>query len=223
MQPLRGVVFDMDGLMFNTEDVYYEVGKELLCRRGKEFTHELSDAMMGRPPEPAFRTMIAWCGLDDSWQQLAAESERLFVDMLGDHVVPMPGFLDLLDALIRSSIPRGIATSSTRNVVEAVLSRFDLQPRFHFILTAEDITHGKPHPEIYLTAARKLGLDPREILVLEDSRTGCEAAAAAGAFVVAVPDTHTRNQDFHVADLVVASLADPRIYRALEIARNDTA
>ena len=84
-----------------------------------------------------------------------------------------------------------------------------------FILTAEDMSHGKPNPEIYLTAARRLDVPPERMLVLEDSENGCRAAAAAGAFAVAVPGDHSRRHDFSFAALVIDSLADPRLYAAL--------
>src|SRR5208283_1527177 len=96
---------------------------------------------------------------------------------------------------------------------------FDLQPRFQFVLTAEDIVHGKPNPEIYLTAARCFGVRPAEMMVLEDSQNGCIAAASAGAFAVAVPGHHSREHDFSRASLIVDSLADPRVYAALGITR----
>jgi len=205
--------------MFNTEDVYWEVGKQLLARRGREFTRELSDAMMGRPPQPSFETMIRWHSLNDPWQQLAAESEELFVQLLDDYLAPMPGLMELLDVLECAGIPKAICTSSSRRLVTAVLSRFDAEPRFRFTLTAEDIVHGKPHPEIYLKAAERLSLPPHQMLVLEDSQAGCRSAASAGAFVVAVPGAHSANHDFGVAALVVDSLADPRLYDALAIRR----
>jgi HAD superfamily hydrolase (TIGR01509 family) len=217
MPAIRAVVFDMDGLMFNTEDVYFQVGDEILKRRGYRFTRELSDAMMGRPPQPSFEVMIRWHGLNDTWQQLAAESEQLFVGLLDSCLAPMPGLLDLLDALESAGLPKAICTSSSRRLLTAVLSRLGMELRFRFTLTAEDITHGKPHPEIYLRAAERFSLRPHEMLVLEDSEAGCRSAAAAGAFVVAVPGEHSRNHDFSVASLAVESLADRRLYDALGI------
>lgn len=203
--------------MFNTEDVYWEVGKRLLARRGHEFTRELSDAMMGRPPQPSFEVMIQRHSLTDTWQQLAAETEVLFVELLDGYLAPMQGLLDLLDALERAGIPKAICTSSSRCLLTVVLSRFSAEPRFQFTLTAEDIIHGKPNPEIYLKAAQEFRIDPREMLVLEDSEAGSRAAAAAGAFTVAVPGKHSANQDFRVASLIAESLADPRLYAVLQI------
>jgi len=219
MAPSRAVVFDMDGLMFNTEEVYWDVGTELLRRRGYEFTKELSDAMMGRPPRPAFEVMIDWHALKDTWEELSAESEGIYIDVLDNHLAPMPGLLDLLDALEAAGIPKAIGTSSQPKLVDATLSPFEMHSRFQFILTARDITYGKPHPEIYQKAARLFGLLPREMVVLEDSQTGCRAAAAAGAVVVAVPGKHSAGHDFGVATLVAESLADPRLYQLLGLAQ----
>ncbi|OHB73655.1 MAG: hydrolase, partial [Planctomycetes bacterium RBG_13_63_9] len=147
------------------------------------------------------------------------ESNRIFLDLLGDHLVPMPGLFELLAALEAAKIPKAIATSSSRELLDACLGPFDLEPRFEFVLVAEDVTHGKPHPEVYRTAARRFGLRPEETLVLEDSENGCRAAAAAGAFTVAVPGEHSRDHDFSVASLVVGGLGDPRLYEAIGIAR----
>jgi len=211
----RAIVFDMDGLMFNTEDVYHCVGTELMRRRGCEYTRELSDAIMGRPPQVCFETMIRWHALDERWEAMAAESEQIYVGILDDLLETMPGLFDLLDALEAAGIPKAICTSSSRRLLEATLSRFQLEPRFQFTLTAQDIVQGKPHPEIYLKAAERFAIEPGQMLVLEDSQTGVRAAAAAGAVVVAVPGAHSSNQDFSEASLVIESLTDPRLYEAI--------
>ncbi len=212
---MRAVVFDMDGLMFNTEDVYSLVGSELLRRRGCEFTDEIKNKIMGMRPQPAFETIIRCCNLDDTWPAMVAESNRLFLELLDGRLAPMPGLLELLDALERAGIPKAIGTSSSRELVDACLRPFDMAGRFEFILAAEDIVHGKPHPEIYLTSAERFAVPPAEMAVLEDSGNGCRAAAAAGAYAVAVPGEHSRNQDFSSASLVVDSLADPRLYEKI--------
>ena len=114
---MRAVVFDMDGLMFNTEDVYTAVGTELLRRRGLVFTAELKNAMMGQRPQPSFELLIRRCQLTETWQQLAAESDHLFLSLLDARLAPMPGLYDLLDALERAGLPKAIATSSNRALV----------------------------------------------------------------------------------------------------------
>ena len=124
---MRAVVFDMDGLMFNTEDVYTLVGEELLRRRGCEFTAELKNQMMGVQPQPNFEMMIDHFHLDDTWQELAAETNRLFLELLDGRLAMMPGLTRLLDALERAGIPKAIGTSSSRELVAACLRPFDLE------------------------------------------------------------------------------------------------
>ncbi len=213
----RAVVFDLDGLMFNTEELYQDVGSELLRRRGHVFGPDLLDAMMWRPNRVALQIMIAWHQLPATVEQLAQETDEVFPPILDARLSPMPGLLDLLAALERNAVPKAIATSSGRRFVENVLSRFDLQPRFDFILTAESVIEGKPHPEIYQKAAAGFQLAPGEIAVLEDSANGCRAAVAAGARVVAVPGGHSLNHEFPGAEFLAESLADPRIYELLGI------
>lgn len=211
----RAVVFDLDGLMFNTEELYQDVGSELLRRRGHAFGPDLLDAMMGRPNRVALQIMIDWHQLPATVEQLAQETDEVFPPILDARLSPMPGLLDLLAALERQSVPKAIATSSGRRFVDNVLSRFALQPRFDFILTAESVTEGKPHPEIYQKAAAGFQLVPGEIAVLEDSANGCRAAVAAGARVIAVPGGHSLNHQFPGAEFIAESLADPRIYELL--------
>ena len=217
MPNVRAVVFDLDGLMFNTEELYQFVGGELLRRRGKTFEQELLDQMMGRPPRVSLQLMIDWHGLQDTPATLAAETEEIFATILDTRLECMPGLLGLLEALEQHQIPKAIATSSGRRFVTNVLSRFEFEPRFDFVLTSEDVVEGKPHPEIYLKAAERFGLPPAEVLVLEDSENGCKAAVAAGTFAVAVPGGHSCRHDFTGTSLRVDTLADQRLYKVLGI------
>jgi len=216
--PLEAVVFDLDGLMFNTEDLYQQVGGEVLRRRGKTLDGELLDQMMGRQSHVALQIMIDWHELRDTAEQLAAESMEIMFGLLPEQLRPMPGLLDLLSSLEAAGVPKGIATSSSRVFVTRVLEQFKIEPRFSFVLTAEDITHGKPAPDIYLLAAEKHEVAPERMLVLEDSQIGCRAAVAAGTFAVAVPEGQSEQHDFEGVRLIADSLADGRIYEALGIA-----
>ena len=212
---LKAVVFDLDGLLFNTEELYNFVGTELLRRRGKDFPPELLHQIMGRPQPIALQLMIDWHELDTTVEILAAETEEVFAEILDHQLAFMPGASALLAALEDAGIPKAIATSSGRKFARNILGRFQLEPRFSFILTCENVTHGKPNPEIYLRAAEQFDLSPSEIMVLEDSQNGCRAAVAAGAFAVAVPAGPSAGHDFAGAALVADTLADRRIYEAL--------
>lgn len=214
--PIRGVVFDLDGLLVNTEELYQDVGSELLRRRGRSFEPDLLDAMMGRPQQVSLSIMIDWHGLDDTVETLATETREIFVSLLESRLEPMPGAVQLVETIALRGLPRGVATSSGPEFAHDVLGRVGLLERFDFVLTSADVVRGKPDPEIYLAAARRLAVDPREMLVLEDSQTGCRAAVAAGAAAVAVPGGHSRRHDFSGARFIAESLRDPRIYALLD-------
>jgi HAD superfamily hydrolase (TIGR01509 family) len=213
--PIQAVTFDLDGLMFNTEELYQEVGGALLARRGKEITAELLDKMMGRKSDVALAIMIEHHALDDTPEQLAAETADIFGGLLPHRLKPMPGLLELLGALESAGVAKAIATSSPRDFVDVVLGAFHLAPRFSFILTSEDIEHGKPEPDVYLLAAARHGVAPGCMMVLEDSQIGCQAAVASGAYTVAVPHGLSRQHQFPGVRLTAESLADERIYAAL--------
>ena len=214
---VKAVVFDLDGLMFNTEDIYLQVGSEVLRRRNKQFTPELVDAMMGLRPAQAIARMIEWHDLTDTVEQIEKESRDIFTPLLDTQLAPMPGLIALLDAIESADIPKAIATSSSRRFAEEVLGRFDLIERFAFLLSAEDVHRGKPDPEIYQLAASRLGISTTAMLVLEDSQTGLTAAVASGACAVAVPGIHSARHDFSQATWIASGLSDPKIYALLSL------
>jgi len=218
--PLEAVIFDLDGLMFNTEDLYQEVGRRTLASRGKELKQDLLDQMMGRKSDVALRIMIDWHDLDITVEALADEQAEIMFGLLPDRLEPLPGLLRLLDALEKENIPKAIATSSGRKFVTRVLGQFQLEPRFSHVFTSEDIVHGKPAPDVYQLAAKTLGFETRQTMVLEDTQIGCQAATAAGAYTVAVPGEHSRNHNFAGVKFIADSLEDKRIYEALRVGVN---
>lgn len=212
---IKAVAFDMDGLMVNTEELYYEVGQTLLARRGREFTDSLRRGMMGLPGPKAFELMIATERLTDSVATLTSECDEVFASMLPHRLRPLTGLLDLLNTLDANKTPRCVATSSTLRFAREVLEGISVLDRVDFIITAEHVTNGKPHPDIYLGAASKLGVLPHELLVFEDSQHGSKAGMSAGACTVAIPGDHSRHHDFSGVHFVAESLADPKIYQLL--------
>lgn len=211
---IQAVVFDLDGLMFNTEDIFDLAGKELMRRRGKEMTAACHHDMLGRRPAEAFAALKRHMGIDEPMEVLMAETEVLFNEFAKEHLAPMPGLHELLADIDKRGLPRAVATSSPYDYMQEILNRFQLFDGFQFHLTAEDVEFGKPHPEIYLTAAEKLGVEPARMMVLEDSEAGSRAAAAAGAVIVSVPNQHTSVQDFSMSAHVASGL-DAAIIRSL--------
>ena len=206
-----GVALDMDGLLFDTEKLYWQVGDTVLQRRGHRFSAELQRRMMGRVGVSAIQQMIDFHGLADNPDDLLAESERLYGDLLSDGPDPMPGLDQWIEFLIENEAPFGLATSSQRKFVDQIFSSIHWRDHLKFELTGDDVENGKPHPEMYLRAAAALEIEPKHMLVLEDSGNGCAAGVASGAQTIAIPSEHTNNQDFSGAALVCGSLSDPRL------------
>lgn len=213
---IRGVVFDMDGLMFNTEDLYDEVTADVLARYGKTYSPEIKLQIMGTTARQAFDVMTRQLALPVDFPTFQTQIKEVFHHLLPDRIEKMPGLDQLLDTLESRGIPKGVATSSDRQFARTAMGCFDLEPRFEFVITGDDVQQGKPHPEIYLASAKRLGIEPACMIALEDSFNGSTAAALAGAFTIAVPTHHSRHQDFSHADLVVTSLWDEQIVQLFQ-------
>tara|TARA_R110002111_G_scaffold261984_1_gene336549 strand:+ start:6300 stop:6971 length:672 start_codon:yes stop_codon:yes gene_type:complete len=213
--PIQAVAFDLDGLMFNTEHVFFLSGDALLQRRGQNMTPDILRGMMGRRALEGFQHLSSHLNQPEDPHELWVESQEIFHSLLDQHLKPMHGLFELLDYLDELEIPKAVATSSPRPYLDTLLNQFDLTHRFPITLTAEDVTHGKPHPEIYLTAARKLGVDPKQMLVLEDSETGTKSGVSSGAYVVSIPHEYSNYGDFSSANLIASSLTDDRILELL--------
>ncbi|WP_152050030.1 HAD family hydrolase [Tautonia marina] len=209
--PLRAVAFDMDGLIFDTEALFFRVAAEMLADRGKTFTHEMMAAMIGRPESEAGPALIAMAGLTESPEALLAEARQRFDALVDTAVHPMPGLFTLLGRLQELGIPRAVATSTRRAYALRLLGNHRLIEHFAFVLGGDEVSRGKPNPEIYQTAAARLGVAPSSMLVLEDSPAGVSAARAAGAFVVAIPHDHSPASGLAHAHEHADRLDDPRI------------
>ncbi len=214
--PIRAIAFDLDGLMFDTEALFVRVAGAMLADRGKVFTRAMMAAMIGRQAHVAYPALKALAGLDESPEELLAEARHRFFAEIDSAVHPTPGLIALLDHIGHAGLPAAVATSSRRVYAEKLLTQHGLIDRFQFLLTAEDVTHGKPDPAIYRLAAQRFGIDPASLLVLEDSPAGVTAGLAAGAFVVAVPHDHSPAEALGHAHHIATALDDPRVLRLVD-------
>jgi HAD superfamily hydrolase (TIGR01509 family) len=222
MEPLatiRGVVFDLDALLFDTEFLFFRVASEMLRDRGKVFTVEIMRAMIGRQPGESGRALQTMSGLDEAPEALMAEAKARFERLIDSAVQPMPGLFALLAHLEKYQLPLAVGTSSGRAYAERLLRNHGLIDRFQFALCREDVARHKPDPEIYRAAAARLGFEPAEVLVLEDTPTGLAAAKAAGTFAVGVPHDYSPAADLAAADLIVRSLDDPALFARIDLGR----
>ncbi len=187
-RPVKAVVFDMDGLIVDTETAARDFFFAVAAGLGHDFPVHVYAQMIGAPSPHGRNALQAHVGprvdLDPLWQGWNAQFEV----MVQAGVALKAGVVDLLDHLDAAGLPRAIATSSPRRDVEGHLAHHGLRPRFHALIARGDYAQGKPHPDPFLKAAEALGVAPELCLALEDSHNGVRAAHGAGMMTVMVPD-----------------------------------
>lgn len=214
--PPLAVIFDNDGLLLDTEGAWTRAEVTLFERRGREFTIEHKRSLLGSSRAIASAKLEAMLELPPgAGPALMGELAELVWDEVGDGAPPMPGAVALLEALRAQGVPIALASNSGRAFVDRVLGIAGLAGAFDTTVAGDEVAAPKPAPDIYLDAARRLGAPPERCVALEDSPTGVAAATAAGMFVIGVPSVEGVDLP---ADLVVASLADPVVPRALGLA-----
>jgi pseudouridine-5'-monophosphatase len=208
-RPPSHVIFDMDGVLLDTEIFYTEVTQSIVGRFGKTFDWSLKSHMVGRPAIESARFLVKALDLPITAEQYLEERESA-LEAFMPMAEPMPGARQLIAKLVTADIPLAVATSSTRRFFDLKTGRhrawFDA---FAVVVTGDDprVLQGKPAPDIFLVAARELGASPHACVVIEDSPAGVAAARAAGMQVVAVPYPGMDPARVADADLLVDSLA----------------
>lgn len=204
---MQAVIFDMDGLMIDTEGVYWAVGRQMAREFGKEVSNETLGRMMGRAPLESIEVFARELGLSRPPEQLLREREQRVFEIFQRGVEPMPGLQEVIERL-RPHFKLAIATSARRNFVDLIFGHLGLHRFFDVIQTSDDIKRGKPDPEIYLLAMSKLGVIAADCFVLEDSSNGALAGKRSGAYTIAVPSQYTKDQDFSFVDYRATNLLD---------------
>lgn len=192
-RPPRAVVFDMDGLLVDTEAAYRDAMTAVIAEMGHEMSHEAFLAMIGLPDNTEI--LIARYGAGFPVADFNARVVEAVEAMIAAGVPLKPGVVEMLDHLDALGLPRAIATSSSPRAVASHLGPSGVIPRFHAVVAKGDYARGKPHPDPYLTAARRLGVAPHLCLALEDSYNGVRSASAAGMMTVMVPDLLAATQE----------------------------
>jgi HAD superfamily hydrolase (TIGR01509 family) len=208
LAPFQAVIFDMDGTILDTESVFRTIVFEVCTELGFEMTDGVHRAMVGGSHENTNRLLVESYGVSFPYT-LFDERCRVIMRERSHGGVPVKrGAREFIGELRERGIPTAVATSSRQNHAHHHLGAAGLLELFETVVTRDDVVNPKPHPEPYLTAARRLGVDPLHCLALEDSHSGVRAAHAAGMQTIMVPDLVHPDDAIHALGVAVMESLD---------------
>lgn len=207
---LKAAIFDMDGLMINTEPLQSQAYGAVLHEYGIEPTPYSSGVIqkVGVREDENWEMLKEKYHLNENTKVLIDQRYKVYDALLRKNLHAQPGLEQLLELLATNHIPMGVASSSPLEHIHLVLNGLKIEKYFSAITSSFEVPHGKPSPDVYLKAVEKLSVEPDACIVFEDAESGVTAAKAAGMKVIAVPNEFTKDQDVSKADNIVSSLQD---------------
>ena len=204
---IEAVVFDLDGVLLDSEQVWDSAREELARERGGRWHENAQRDMMGMSSLEWSRYMHETIGLPEPPEEISAEVVRRLAELYREHLPVLPGAREAVERLA-GRWPLGLASSSNRELIDLVLEELAVADLFQATVSSEEVERGKPAPDVYLEAARRLEVDPTRAAAVEDSENGLRAARAAAMRVVAIPNAHfpPGEEALAQADVVVSSL-----------------
>jgi len=202
---MKAIIFDMDGVLVDSEPHHVKIEKKLFAKRGLEISDQEHSKYMGKATDVMWKEIIADKKLPFNIKQLVEqtviESKKHF--SLQKKLKAMPGLESLLIKFSKKGIPMAVASSSGQEIIDILLKLTGLKKYFSFTVSSELVGGSKPEPDIFLYTARLLSVKPEECLVIEDSTNGIRAAKAANMFCVAYNGTSVNQQDQKLADIQI--------------------
>jgi HAD superfamily hydrolase (TIGR01509 family) len=206
---IEAVIFDLDGVLVDSEEIWDRAREELAKERGGRWHDGAQTDMMGMSSKEWSRYMHDVIGLEESPEEINREVVRRLTELYGEHLPVIGGATEAVERLA-ARWPLGLASSSNRELIDLVLELLGVRALFKATVSSEEVARGKPAPDVYLEAARRLGVDSTRAAAVEDSRNGILAAKAAGMRVIAIPNSHfpPGEDALGAADEVLASPAE---------------
>ena len=206
---IEAVIFDLDGVLLDSEQVWDEAREQLAKERGGDWHESAQRDMMGMSSPEWSRYMHDVIGLPEPPEEISAEVVERLTMLYREHLPIVPGARETVERLA-DRWPVGLASSSNRELIDLALELLDVKHLFKTTVSSEEVPRGKPAPDVYLEAARRLGVHPKHAAAIEDSENGIRAAKAAGMRVITIPNQHfpPAGQALAEADVVLDSLAE---------------
>ena len=209
---LKAVIFDMDGVIVDSEPAHEEVCKRRFKELNINVTDEEYSTFVGVSNKDMWTRLKENYGLKETVEELISIHLKAIMDDFRERdEKPIPGVERLLENLKAEGIKIALASSSPMENIELVLEKFGIGDYFESVISGENLERGKPAPDIFLKSAEKLGVNPENCVVIEDSHNGVKAAKAAGMKCVGFKNINSGNQDLSMADIIVYSMEDVNI------------
>ncbi|OYT58120.1 MAG: phosphatase [Candidatus Aenigmarchaeota archaeon ex4484_14] len=204
---LKAVIFDMDGVIVDSEDYHASTEQEVLRNIGINVCVEELKMDLGKSEKDFFRSVLTRHrkteNIEETIRKLIKEKHKTYLKLL-KNAKPVPGAIELVEKVRAAGVKTAIATSSIRKMLEIVIENFNLEKYLDAAVCIDDVKKGKPEPDLFLEAAKRLSVQPNECVVIEDAANGIEAAKRAG--MKSIGFMSKSKQDFSKADLVVSDL-----------------
>jgi len=207
---IAAVIWDMDGVIADTAPHHLHAWRETFARRGIDFAEADFMRGFGIRNDAIIKNVLGEQTTEAEIEAIAQEKEATFRGIIGHDIKPLPGVLELIRALYEKGIRMAIASSTVIENIRLIIGSLGITKYFQSVITGHDVTEGKPHPQVFLLAAQKLGAKPKNCLVIEDAVAGIKAAKGAGMYCVAITSSHPREK-LKEADLIVDTLEEVTI------------
>lgn len=215
---IKAIIFDMDGVIVDSEPLHLLAYQELLGKHGVMYTEEENRQFLGRKDIEMADVLIDRHKLPHTPESLVSGKEQILARLLATRALARPGLYVLLETARSCGLLMAVASSATLPTIELVTETLKIRHYFHNLSSGDEVPNGKPAPDVFLLAAKRLGVAPSNCLVIEDTLNGLRAALAGGMFCVAIPCDATRHQDHSEADLKMQSLDELEVSLASMIA-----
>jgi HAD superfamily hydrolase (TIGR01509 family) len=207
---IQTVIFDMDGVIIDSEPVYFEIDKQMFEELNIAVSFEEHCSYVGTSSQNMWTAIITKHGISEQPAELMRKEYSLYLEHLANanDLQPIDGVVELIHELYKNNFKLVLASSSQMASIDIVLNKFKLDELFIAKVSGSELAHSKPHPEIFLRSARLIKSDPSECIVIEDSKNGVTAAKAAGMKCIGFLNPNSGNQDLKNADLVIHSFGE---------------
>jgi HAD superfamily hydrolase (TIGR01509 family) len=208
---IKGAIYDMDDLMINSIRIHvkaFDILGERHNFKMSDIDEETQRGFVGIRIHDITAIIVEKLGLQENVDDLYHERQKIFIDLIRDEVEPMPGLFKALDVVKKLNLKTSIASSATMEYIDIVLDKLNIRNYFDEIVCGDDVSKGKPDPETYQVAAKKLDLKPKECVVFEDAEKGIAAAKDAGCKCIAVKNPYTPPQNLSRADRIITTLKE---------------